>query len=43
LYVGRTASGEYFNGKIAIVNVYNRVLTDAEVTQNYNALKGRFE
>ena len=43
LYVGRTEGGEYFNGKIAIVNVYNRVLTDAEVLKNYNAMKARFE
>ena len=43
LYVGRTEYGEYFNGKIAIVNVYNRVLSDAEVLQNYNAMKARFE
>lgn len=32
----------YYNGKIAIVNVYNRNLTETEVLQNYNALKGRF-
>ncbi len=43
LYVGRTGAGEYFNGKIAIVNVYNRVLSDAEVLHNYNAMKVRFE
>jgi hypothetical protein len=34
--------GYYYNGKIAIVNVYNRNLTSTEVLQNYNALKGRF-
>jgi hypothetical protein len=32
----------YYNGKIAIVNVYNRNLISTEVLQNYNALKGRF-
>ncbi len=31
-----------FNGKIASVNIYNKVLTDAEVLQNYNAQKNRF-
>ena len=31
-----------FNGKIAICRIYNRVLSDAEVLQNYNALKDRF-
>ena len=32
----------YYNGNIAIVRVYNKVLSQSEVTQNYNALKGRF-
>jgi hypothetical protein len=31
-----------FNGKIALGQVYNRQITDQEVLQNYNALKGRF-
>jgi len=31
-----------FNGKIASVNIYNRVLSDDEVLQNYNAIKNRF-
>ena len=30
------------NGKIAITQVYHRVLTPAEVLQNYNATKSRF-
>ena len=29
-------------GKIAQIMMYNRLLTVAEITQNYNALKGRF-
>jgi hypothetical protein len=33
---------QVFNGKIAMVSIYNRELTDAELTQNYNALKGRY-
>jgi hypothetical protein len=31
-----------FRGSIASARVYNRQLTQAEVTQNYNALKSRF-
>ena len=31
-----------FDGDIPIVSVYNRVLTAAEVKQNYNAMKSRF-
>ena len=31
-----------FNGNISLVQLYNRALTAAEVTQNYNALKGRY-
>lgn len=30
------------NGRIAVAKVYSRALTQAEVTQNYNALKSRF-
>lgn len=32
----------YFSGSIAAVRIYNRTLSDIEVLQNYNALKGRF-
>ena len=35
-------SDTYFNGSIAVVTVYNRVLSSSEVLQNYNALKNRF-
>jgi len=41
----RSQSGvqdQYFNGKISVARVYNKALTASEVTQNYNALKGRF-
>ena len=34
--------GYYFIGNIAQVSIYNRALTAAEVSQNYNALRGRF-
>lgn len=32
----------YFPGDIAIVKVYNRALSSTEVSQNFNALRGRF-
>ena len=34
---------EYSNSHVGFLMAYNRVLTDAEVKQNYNALKGRYE
>ena len=36
------ANTDYFKGSIGSVRIYNRVLTDAELLQNYNASKGRF-
>jgi hypothetical protein len=36
-----TASN-YINGNIAQVSIYNRALTAAEISQNYNALRNRF-
>ena len=35
-------AGTILQGGIATASVYNRVLTSAEVLQNYNAIKGRF-
>jgi hypothetical protein len=32
----------YFNGNVPVVHAYNRVLTQAEITNNFDALKGRF-
>ncbi len=40
--VGLGTGGSYDNGTISSVKVYNRALTSAEITQNYNALKNRF-
>ena len=42
--LGRYAIGnsEYGRGTITVVLVYNRVLTDAEINQNFNAQKNRF-
>jgi hypothetical protein len=30
------------NGEIGPISIYNKALSASEVTQNYNALKGRF-
>jgi hypothetical protein len=43
LFIGDFGSATYtWNGNIANFQAYNRILTAAEVLQNYNALKGRF-
>jgi len=34
--------GGTLNGKVYNTSIYNRVLSSSEITQNYNALKGRF-
>jgi len=39
----RLAGGSnYFNGSLALGQIYNRALTAAEVLQNYNATRGRY-
>ena len=42
--LGKYAPGnsEYAIGTITVLLVYNRVLTDAEIDQNFNAQKNRF-
>jgi len=35
-------NNEFYNGRVAITQVYNVALTSTEVGQNYNALKSRF-
>ena len=35
-------TGGYYQGDIGNVQIYNRVLAANEITQNYNALKGRY-
>lgn len=42
LNIGRESSGRQFSGGIAVVRVYNTALTDTEVLNNFNALRGRF-
>jgi hypothetical protein len=42
-YGGNSGSNGYFyNGALSICRVYNRVLTAAEVLQNFNAARGRY-
>jgi hypothetical protein len=46
LYIGSYNNGEYaqwFDGKISVVRYYNTALTAEEVTQNFTALRGRFD
>ena len=38
----RIFNAEYFIGNIYLSMVYNRTLTDMEIQQNFNALRGRF-
>ena len=41
--VGRDGNGtDKFNGQVSQVQIYNRALSISEITQNYNALKSRF-
>jgi len=42
LQIGNDYFGSALTGKISIVQIYNRLLTQSEVLQNYNAQKGRF-
>jgi hypothetical protein len=36
------AFDNYFLGNVSLVQIYNRALSTTEITQNYNALKGRY-
>lgn len=36
------STGAAFQGKLGVIRLYNRVLTQAEVTQNYNATKALY-
>ena len=40
--IGRYQTGEYFQGKINIIRIYNRALSAQEVLQNFNATRARF-
>lgn len=36
------ANTDYFKGSVGSIRIYNRALTDSEISQNYNATRGRF-
>jgi hypothetical protein len=38
----RIGAEAYFNGKVAVSSIYNRALSATEITQNFNALRGRY-
>ena len=40
--IGNWSGGNYWVGNIALTQIYNRALSQQEITQNYNALKSRF-
>ena len=42
LTVGLTNTTEYFDGKIGVVQVFPSALTQAQITQNYNAILPRY-
>ena len=42
LYIGSNGFFELFKGKMGVVCIYNRALSDAELVQNYNYFKTRF-
>jgi hypothetical protein len=44
IYIGPAVTTTWgaFNGKIAALRIYNRALSSADVTTNFNALKSRF-
>ena len=42
LTIGRRVQGQYYDGNIAQVSIYNRALTASEIKQNFNVLRGRF-
>ena len=43
LVIGRGAKTQTWLGKIAVVRIYNKILTPDEIRQNYLATKGRFQ
>jgi len=43
IFIGYDGNNEMFKGKLAIIRFYNKQLSLAEILQNYNATKTRFE
>jgi hypothetical protein len=43
ILLGKSNGNEYYlNGSMASIQLYNRALTQTEITQNFNALRGRY-
>jgi hypothetical protein len=46
LYIGSfgdgSAFGQWLNGRMGVVRMYNKALTSSEITQNYNADKSKY-
>lgn len=42
-YLGRRESGSYFNGTIYSFDIYNRILSEQEIENNYNKAKERYK
>ena len=40
--IGKESADRQYTGGIGVMRIYNRMLTDAEVTQNFSALRNRF-
>jgi hypothetical protein len=40
--IGNASNTQFFRGRIPQVSIYNRALTATEVSQNFNALRGRY-
>lgn len=42
LMLGRRSTGNFYNGNIGLVTIYNRALSQQEITQNYLAHRSRY-
>ena len=42
ILIGAYGAGNYFTGRIGLIQVYNRSLSSTEILQNYNATKRRY-
>lgn len=42
ILIGAYGAGNYFTGRIGLIQVYNRKLSASEILQNYNATKRRY-
>jgi hypothetical protein len=42
IFIGSYSGSNYHKGLIPKISIYNRALSAAEVSQNFNALRGRF-